>query len=252
MSKQIFKDGVHDISNEQYHAADGISRSKLMLLDKSPYHFWYEMYSGKAEVKESTPAMNVGGAFHTLLVEPHLFTKEFAVAPKVDRRTAKGKEEFNAFMEANSGKILLTNDQYAKASVMAEHVKQHEIVTTLLDEARFEQSIFWTDIETGIQFKTRPDIWSAKMVVDLKTTADANGVIDLGSYFNFGATQFTIIQSCKIDTIDSFSLSSRSAANGGYEFLIGGSSTYGNVQLRWYDSGALMLSPIILPAVPAP
>jgi hypothetical protein len=186
MTKQQFKDGVHDITNEEYHAAEGISRSKLMLMDKSPYHFWYEMYSGLVEKREATPAMNIGSAFHTLLLEPELFSKEFAVAPKIDRRTTKGKEEFAIFMEENANKILLTDDQYAKASVMANHVKQHEIVTTLLDESLFEQSIFWTDEETGIQFKTRPDIWSSKMVVDLKTTADASVQGFTRSALNYG------------------------------------------------------------------
>lgn len=186
MSNKVYTDGVYDISNDEYHASEGISRSKLMLLDKSPYHFWYEMYSGLAEKRETTASMNIGSAFHTLLLEPELFTKEFAVAPKIDRRTTKGKEEFAIFMEENANKILLTDDQYVKASVMASHIRQHEIVTTLLDESVFEQSIFWTDKETGIQFKTRPDIWSNKMVVDLKTTSDASVNGFMRSALNYG------------------------------------------------------------------
>jgi len=181
-----YNDGVHNISNEEYHASSAISRSKLMLLDKSPYHFWYEMYSGLAEKKDPTPAMNIGSAFHTLLLEPDLFAKEFAVSPKIDRRTTKGKEEYAAFIEHNADKTILTDDQYAKALVMSNHVKQHEIVTTLLDESVFEQSIFWTDAETGIQFKTRPDIWSSKMVVDLKTTSDASVYGFTRSALNYG------------------------------------------------------------------
>jgi exodeoxyribonuclease VIII len=184
--KNKLDDGVYDISNEEYHSCEGVSRSKLILLDKSPYHYWYEIYSGLSEKRESTPAMNIGSAFHTLLLEPELFSTEFAVAPKIDRRTTKGKEEYQLFMEANGSKTLLTDDQYAKASVMASHVKQHEIVTTLLDEAKFEQSIFWTDKETGIQFKTRPDIWSSKMVVDLKTTNDASAHSFMRSALNYG------------------------------------------------------------------
>lgn len=190
--KVKFEDGVHDISSEQYHGAQGISRSQLMLLDKSPYHFWYEVISGMAEKRESTPAMNIGGAFHTLLLEPHLFDKEFIVAPKMDRRTTAGKEEYAAFMELSQGKIVLTDEQYAKASLMAEQALSHEVVKTLLDEAQFEQSIFWTDKETGLQFKSRPDIWSPKMVVDLKTTQDATrykferSAIEYGYYLQAG------------------------------------------------------------------
>lgn len=187
-----YDDGVHDISNEEYHAASGVSRSRLMLLDKSPYHFWHAVFSGECKSKEPTPAMNVGSAFHTLLLEPHLFAKEYIVMPKIDRRTTQGKEDYQAFLEESQGKILLTDEQYEKALVMANQTRKHEIVTTLLDEAVFEQSIFWTDLETGIQFKARPDIWSNKMVVDIKTTADATmfrfqrSALEYGYYLQAG------------------------------------------------------------------
>ncbi len=186
MLKQVFKDGVYDITNEEYHSAEGISRSRLMLLDKSPYHFWYQMYSGLAAKDDPTPSMNIGGAFHTMLLEPELFNKEFAVAPKIDRRTAKGKEDFHTFTTENAGKILLTDDQFGKVNKMVELVRQHEIVTTLLDEAQFEKSIFWTDQETGLQFKARPDVWSTKMIVDLKTTADASDNSFMRSAYKYG------------------------------------------------------------------
>lgn len=183
---KVYEDGVYDITNEQYHASAGISRSKLMLLDKSPYHFWYETFSGLAEKQESTAAMSIGSAFHTLLLEPSKFDDEFAVSPKLDRRTAQGKEAWKAFSDMSEGKIILTDDQYIKVRKMVELVSQHEIVTTLLDESVFEQSIYWTDKETGLQFKTRPDIWSSKMVVDLKTTNDASPYNFSRSALNYG------------------------------------------------------------------
>lgn len=192
MTDKTFTDGVHSITNEQYHAANGISRSQLMLLDKSPYHFWYEVMSGEAERKEATPAMNIGSAFHTLLLEEELFNNEYAVMPDINRRTKEGKAQYEEFCEANQGKIILSLDQFNKVTQMANLVKRHEIVTTLLDEAVFEQSIFWTDSETGLQFKTRPDIWSTKMIVDVKTTADASeykmkrAALDYGYYLQAG------------------------------------------------------------------
>lgn len=174
MKRKEFKDGIYDITNEEYHAAAGFSRSTLMLLNKSPYHFWYEVFSGRAERKEDTPAMITGSLFHTLLLEPHKLDKEYAIAPKIDRRTAKGKEEWAEFQTYSEGKIVVTLDQYEKSQEMANQIREHEIVSTLLGEAVFEQSIFWTDKETGLQFKVRPDIWAAKMVVDVKTSADAS------------------------------------------------------------------------------
>lgn len=181
-----FRDGIYDISNELYHESSAISRSNLLLLNKSPYHFWYETLSGLAPKKEQTPAMNIGSAFHTLLLEPEKFKQEFALSPQVDRRTTAGKEAYASFSAEHGHKIILTSEQYEQTMVMVNHIRRHEIVTTLLDEAQFEQSIFWTDKETGLQFKTRPDIWSSKMIVDLKTTMDASPYGIARSAMNYG------------------------------------------------------------------
>lgn len=192
MMSTVYQDGVYDITNEQYHASAGISRSKLMLLNKSPYHFWYETISGLAQKQEATPSMNIGSAFHTMLLEPAKFQMEFAIAPKIDRRTKQGKLDWEEFEKLSFGKIILTDEQFSKISKMVDLVSKHEIVTTLLDEAVFEQSIYWTDKETGLQFKTRPDIWSSKMVVDIKTTNNANlysfsrSALEYGYYLQAG------------------------------------------------------------------
>jgi hypothetical protein len=210
MMKTVYTDGVYDITNEQYHASEGISRSKLMLLDKSPYHFWYETMSGLADKQEATPAMNIGSAFHTMLLEPVNFQREFCVKPKLEVLPPAvlmkdvGKEQYEQvkaartivqnrnhelmeeFKQYSEGKILLTDEQFSKVSKMVELVNRHEIVTTLLDEAVYEQSIFWTDKETGLQFKTRPDIWSSKMVVDLKTTNNASAHSFMRSALEYG------------------------------------------------------------------
>jgi hypothetical protein len=142
--------------------------------------------SGLAKKQEATPAMNIGSAFHTMLLEPSKFHREFAIAPQLDRRTKAGKEEWERFSAASEGKIILSDDQFAKVSKMVELISQHEIVMTLLDEAAFERSIFWTDKETGLQFKARPDIWSSKMVVDLKTTNDASAHSFMRSALSYG------------------------------------------------------------------
>ena len=184
--KNDFKDGVYDISNEIYHAASAYSRSSLMLLEKSPRHFWHKYLSGMAKKNKSTESMDLGSAFHTLLLEPGKFNQEFAVWSKVNRTTKAGKELWSKFNEEHSNKIILTTDQYEQVLEMVNNVKQHEIVLTLLDDSVFEQSIFWTDKETGLQFKCRPDIWSSKMAVDLKTTKDASSHLIQRSAVGFG------------------------------------------------------------------
>lgn len=172
MTKKHFDDGVYDISNDEYHDSSGFSRSALIKLSKSPYHFWYEYISGLCKKKEQTPSMIIGTAFHTLLLEPHKFEEEICVAPKIDRRTAKGKEDYERFLNDSLGKTILNQEQFEKVKSMASFVNKHSIVKDLLDGCRMEKSIYWTDLDTGIQFKVRPDAWLPTIVVDIKTTSD--------------------------------------------------------------------------------
>lgn len=208
--KKTYNDGVYNISNEEYHAANGISRSQLMLFDKSPYHFWYECISGLKEKEKPTESMIIGNAFHTLLLEPHTYSNYFCMKPEIEklpeleRLKDVGREEYDrqkeqrtlqseinkallaTFEIESTNKTVITKKQYDKALKMAELVRNHEIVDTLLNESVFEQSIFWTDKETGIQFKVRPDIWSQKMVVDVKTSQDAGDYAFTRSALKYG------------------------------------------------------------------
>lgn len=174
MNKKFFTDGIYDISIDDYHNANGYSRSQLMAFDKSPYHFWYEYLSGVAPKKEATDSMKIGNAIHTLLLQPHLFESEYAILPKLDRRTTKDKEIYALFMLENQDKIILSFDHYEQIKSIVSNIKKHSIVDDLLKNAQFEKSLFWTDIETGLQFKARPDIWSNAMIVDLKSARDSN------------------------------------------------------------------------------
>ena len=42
---------VHDMDIDAYHAHHAVSRSGLLLMQKSPQHYWYEYLSGMAEKK---------------------------------------------------------------------------------------------------------------------------------------------------------------------------------------------------------
>ncbi len=57
---------------------------------------------------------------------------------------------------------------------MVSYIEKHEKATDLLRFADFEKSIFWTDEDTGLQFKSRPDAWKSKMIIDVKTVCDAS------------------------------------------------------------------------------
>lgn len=183
MTKQKFADGIHDISNAAYHASEGVSRSRLMQFQKSPQH-----YLNPKQFKGS-PSMNLGSLVHCLLLEPDLFDDEFAVAPVVNKRTKAGKEEWESFEAKNEGKSLVTDEQFAIANDMCASVLRNNEAAKLLSMgALAEQSIYWTDEETQIQFKSRPDLWHREsgLIIDLKTTIDASPHAFSGSAWKYG------------------------------------------------------------------
>jgi hypothetical protein len=170
---KVFQPGVYDISNEEYHASAGISRSAISLLKKSPLHYWQQYLSEFKEPFTATPAMIIGEAIHTLIMEPHLFDERFVVGQQVDGRTKEGKKYKEEFAILSAGKRVLCEDQYNSIINIMDAVNNHPIVRKLIKDPKIEQSIYWVDSASEILCKARPDIWTEKRLIDIKTTADA-------------------------------------------------------------------------------
>lgn len=165
------------LTNAEYHADLAVSKSHLDLVARSPRHYWHRYLNPDAERPEPTPAMVVGSAVHSRVLEPERYALEYAVAPAVDRRTKAGKEAWEQFQADSEGKTLLTADQDQLAQAVAQAVRLHPAADLLLSKpGQAEQSYFWTDEATGERCKCRPD-WHSdcrRLIVDLKTTEDAS------------------------------------------------------------------------------
>lgn len=165
MCAGAFVPGVYDAyTNAEYHAADGISKSDLDLIHKSPAHY-------KAARHEDTPALRFGTAIHTLVLEPARFVSEYTVI-NGDRRLKATKE---AIKEAEAvGKTVLTQDEFDALSGMQESVFKSRIAARLIDGATIEHSVF-SELD-GVRVKCRPDGWNTEkgVLFDLKSTEDAS------------------------------------------------------------------------------
>ncbi len=165
------------LTNAQYHRHSAVSKSHLDQVARSPRHYWCRYLDPNREVPEPTPAMLVGSAVHTRVLEPELFDRDFVVAPDLDRRTKAGKDAWAEFQAAAGRRTLLTPDQAELANQVAKAVREHPAAALILDQpGTAEQSYFWTDEETGLECKCRPDWHSAdrRLIVDLKTTEYAS------------------------------------------------------------------------------
>lgn len=77
----------------------------------------------------------------------------------------------------NDGKIIISDEEYAKAEAIAAAIKAHPIASKLLapGTGTAELSCYWVDEKTGVLCRCRPDFWRHDdIVVDLKTTNDAS------------------------------------------------------------------------------
>ena len=171
--------GIHSgITNVRYHAdRTCVSKSWIDKAAKSPLHLRHYL---DAPPMEPTPAMVLGSLTHTRTLEPDKTFLEFAVAPKVDRRTKAGKAEHAEFLEMSEGKTVVTEEQFHLASAMARSVKSHPVARGLLTNGIAESSVVWHDKLSGLLCKCRPDYMHATdtalgtTVIDLKTTKDAS------------------------------------------------------------------------------
>lgn len=81
--------------------------------------------------------------------------------------------------DENEGMAVLSVDAYNQLLDMRASVMAHPMARALLTggncERMAEASVYWTDPETGLSCRCRPDFWRADgVVVDLKTTRDAS------------------------------------------------------------------------------
>ncbi len=93
------------MTQKEYREAEGISRSELFKIARSPMHFKYAV-----ENPEDSPSLAFGRALHKYVLEKDDFINDFIILPEINRRTKSGKDEYERYRtEAfNSGKELVT------------------------------------------------------------------------------------------------------------------------------------------------
>ncbi|EMK5029069.1 exodeoxyribonuclease VIII [Escherichia coli] len=165
----------YGISNENYHAGPGVSKSQLDDIADTPALYLWRKNAPVDTTKTKT--LDLGTAFHCRVLEPEEFSNRFIVAPEFNRRTTAGKEEEKAFLMecASTGKTVITAEEGRKIELMYQSVMALPLGQWLVESAgHAESSIYWEDPETGILCRCRPDkiIPEFHWIMDVKTTAD--------------------------------------------------------------------------------
>lgn len=167
------------MENAEYHALTSVvSKSHLDLVARSPLHYWARYVDPNRVEPEPTPAMTIGSALHTHVLELDTWDQRYVVMPEgIDRRTKAGKAEWEAFSTAATGRTVLSKADAELVMRMGQAVYSHPAAAMLLNlPGKAETTWMWTDRQTGVRCKCRPD-WltdDGSLVIDLKTTEDAS------------------------------------------------------------------------------
>lgn len=148
-----------------YDAMEGWNFSRLVRGRRSPAH-----------IRNAAPlegaAIETGLASHVATLQPELFAASHITYPK--RRAGK---DWEAFQEANAGKVIMSASEYETATAIAAAVRAHDIASAYLTAGAPEVALGWIDKVTGLACKCRVDWLDEQMpplMVDLKTTRDAS------------------------------------------------------------------------------
>lgn len=152
-----------DIPNEVYHAdLNSLSSSGARhLLATCPAQFHHDLHNPR---EHSEDYFDVGTAFHTLA---------FGVGPEIveiEEKDWKKDAAKTARAEAwKAGKTPLLTKQLAQVRAMADALRGNDIAATLLGEGMAEHSLYWTDKETGVMLRARPDwmCWSNGRLIEV-------------------------------------------------------------------------------------
>jgi hypothetical protein len=182
-----------DVPAETYHKLPYASASRLkMLLTQTPKHLRWDMDNPR----EDTPALRLGSALHTFILEPEKFdglyvegdqcvaTKKTGEACTSPGKVYSGGQWWcgvhgkGKIHEAGDKKVLevgtIARLQAMRASVM----ELREARNAILNATDRELTVIWDDPEVGERCKARIDLYRPGVLDDLKTCEDANNTGD--------------------------------------------------------------------------
>lgn len=183
----ILKSGVYDMPADQYHAHPALSASgaKLLLPPSCPAKYRWAMDNPRKPKRE----FDLGHAAHRKVLGAGA---DLEIIDAPDYKTKAAQQQRDAAYDA--GRVPLLPKEREQVDAMAAAVRAHPLAAALFDPDRggaAEQSLFWTDDETGVPRRSRFD-WlrsnpSGRMVIpDYKTSKSADPTAFGRSLLDYG------------------------------------------------------------------
>jgi hypothetical protein len=160
------KPGIYSgITSADYHADEALGSTSLKTLaTRTPAHWRWE-----AEHPVHKDAYDLGTVAHSLILED-----DESGVTVIDVAEKRGKVWTEPADAAKAeGKIPLKTAEWEQVKGMRDSVMAHPLARAAFTNHRAEESVFWQELD-GLMLKCRPDAWHPGLLVDLKTTRDAN------------------------------------------------------------------------------
>jgi hypothetical protein len=153
------------ITFEAYTQIDAEHWSGLKHVRRSPMHYQYR----RGNPLPDRNRLALGRGCHTAVFEPDRLLVDYAL---FKGKTRRGKA-WDKFSEQHAEETILKVDEYERVLAIRDAVRRHPVAAKYLSAGKAEQTITWTDRETGIRCKARID-WLGQAVIDLKSTTDVD------------------------------------------------------------------------------
>lgn len=180
MDKEVI-DKLRD--DENYYGEFGqqyLSNSDISALLNNPLEF-------KKPVPK-TPALIIGGYFHTCILEPHKLDKY-----KISKSKTRNTSEYKLLSD---GDICLLEKEADEIELMREAVLGNDLFRDLIQEGDVEYEVPGLVELEGMMWKGKADIvnHSQQLVIDLKTTGNINSFTSSAYKFNYDSQAYIYSQ----------------------------------------------------------
>jgi exodeoxyribonuclease VIII len=168
--------------NVYYSDTEYVTNSMLGRLDKSPQHLQIYLEGGK----EDSKALSFGKAFHTMVLEPNKLDDTIAV---FEGKTRRGKV-WDDFSMEHSDKVIISSSEWDTLTSMYNVILKNNAATEFLSQSQKECVNIWQEGLTNLKCKGKADCvidtGSGKILIDIKTTADASLDVFRRSCWKYG------------------------------------------------------------------
>jgi exodeoxyribonuclease VIII len=169
----IPKVGIYrDVPEEEYHNWEAVSKSQLVKFMANPGKFKRKIEKPRA--KASQKRLDLGSVIDVLVFDGEdKYYEQFAIKPEFSGKGSR--EQKRLWEEENSHMIHITSEEEQNCIAAAKAVKENDLVKPYFETGMSQLSLVWTDEETGLLCKARPDLKpEGPIMCDLKSTGDVS------------------------------------------------------------------------------